>query len=70
MHPLVAQMVLSVNSRHGRRLLSAVTVAEVEDAIAKEDVNLKRIDFEIERLFAHRGSNPIPMEQVREEYAM
>lgn len=62
-------MALSANARVSRKsLLAGVTVAEVEDAIAKEDINLKRMDFEIEKLFARRGSNPISMSQVSEEF--
>lgn len=68
MHSLVAQMALSANARINRRLLSGVTIAEVEEAIAREDINLKRMDFEIEKLFARRGSNPISMSQVSEEF--
>lgn len=69
MHSEVAQMMLSANIRNRNRCVAAITIGEVEEVIQKEEGKLSRIDQGIDAIFNRRGANPIPMEQVREEYA-
>ena len=69
MHALVAQMALSANARQSRKMLQDVTVAEVAESIEKEDRTISQVDEAIEKLFQRRGSNPIQMSRVEEEFA-
>lgn len=69
MHALVAQMALSANVRESRTMLRDVTVGEVEESIGKEDQTNSQVDESVEKLFQRRGSNPIQMSKVDEEYA-